>query len=297
MIELKEIEKIAREVLEKEPYLDKKENCFEYNIYAEYNDYLHEDTIKYILSKESSEERYDALYETLFEMYDNYTSDIMVDYRNKILSHIEEHHPSIDYYEAQDYLDDYLSNILEINLPTDHYLDIDVKANLVLDTGDANYDFSINELAAIKDSGLSEESSILWVSKTQGYNKEQTEKAILEDEYNNSKFLKSLSQEVLNAHYMNAFTFLINSTFRELMDFDKTKTKSITVSKNTNCGLVDFWYGAGGTLEVELEKDIEIPVSIIDSFTIDGGRGTYSVDNIYGLISEAWNGNIKYNSK
>lgn len=297
MVELKEkelIKRIAKEYLSKETYLDKKGETFIYDIYAEYNDCLDESTIKDILSKESVEARYEAFYDTMYEMYDDYASDITADYKNKILNYIEENYPDIDYYEAQDIMDNYIYDILAINYPDDHYLNVDICANLVLDTGDANYDFGINEIGAIKDSGLSDESSILWIAKSQGYSKEDTEKAINNGEYKNSKFLKSLSEEIYNAHYMNAFTFLIKSSLKELMDFDKEKIKSITVNKSSNCGLVDFWYGAGGMIEVELEKDIEIPADIIDSFTIDGNRGTYSIDSIYGMAEDAWNGQIKY---
>lgn len=294
MIKTAELKEIVNKVLKKHKCLEEKDGIFKHQIYLEYNDYLDNDFIVSVLEKDSVESRYSYFMDQLYIAYDDEIVRIIHSYKGYILDYIEEKYPDIDYYEVESELEDILSDILIIELPDDEYLNTKVLANLVLDTGDANYDFSINELLAIRDSGLSEESSILWVALSQGYSKKETQNAILNGEYKESKFLKTLAEEVLNAHYMNAFTFLIDSTLRELMDFDKKSIKSVKVNKNTNCGLVDFWYGAGGMIDIELEKDIEIPSDIIDSFTIDGLRGTYSIDNIYGMSSDAWNGSAKY---
>lgn len=289
------IKEAVKKILNEDSYLTKKDDMYIYEIYADYRDKLNESDIKNILSKDSSEAKMDAFNDLMYDFYFDHAAEIFDNYKREIVDYISEHHSDIEY--PDDDINEYLEDLLSIEYPTDHYLNTSVKANLILDTGDANYDFSVNSLDSIKDDGLSEESAILWVAKSQGYTKEETEKAIIEDKYNNSKFLKSISEEVLNANSMNAFTFLVDTTLEDLINFNKDTIKSVTISKNTNCGLVDFWYGAGGMIEVSLEKDLEIPVSIIDSFDIDGNRGTYSIDRIYGMADDAWNGEVKYNLK
>lgn len=287
MLNGKELKNEVIGILKKYRYLEEKDGYFIHQFYADYNDSLREETIKSILEKETVEDRKDKLSDVLFDIYYFAIFDAMESYKNMVINELKE--KGIEFNE--DCVDDCVRELISCEYPTSHYLNTKVYANLLLDVGDANYDFSVNDLRNInREDGISEESAILWVAKQQGYTKEQLESAVFDGEYNGSKFLKSMSCEVENGHYMNAFTFLFKTTIGELIGFNKESIEGIKISKDTNCGLVDFWYGAGGPIEVELEKDIIVPSNYIDSFTIDGGRGTYSIDSIYGPTREIWNG-------
>jgi hypothetical protein len=156
---------------------------------------------------------------------------------------------------------------------------------LILDTGDGNYDFTLNNLFSEKK--IANESALLWLAKKQGYTKTQLKAAIFENECGDSKFLKSVRQECANVTtHMNALAFFVKITIKELIEY-KEKSGAVLIKKGTSCGLIDVWNGAGGVLEIQLEKDVKIPKNKIRSFTIDGGDG-YGVDQIYGMSSSFW---------
>lgn len=279
-----------KEILDKDTYLEKRndgEYCYEF--YADYKDELSEDTIIKILNEKNKDDRYDLFNEILFDMYCFSEVDVLDDYVNLITANLSED----DFDVNHDFIFDYLRDLIYFKYPNEHYLNTKVYANLILDVGDANYDFSVNDLRYMEEDVIPDESAILWLAEQQGYSKEQLKKAIFYNDCDNSNFLKTLRREVFDAHYMNALTFLFETTLKDLMDFEKDNTESLIVGKKTNCGLVDYWYGAGGNIEINLEKDVIIPGKFIDSFTIDGGSGQYSINSIYGPNRSIWNGQFK----
>ena len=60
-------------------------------------------------------------------------------------------------------------------------------------------------------------------------------------------------------------------------------------------GLFSPWNGAGSVLEVELEKDVRLPVKFIYSALPDGAsRWKYgSVADVYGMCGSAWRDTLK----
>ena len=74
-------------------------------------------------------------------------------------------------------------------------------------------------------------------------------------------------------------------TLVDLIDYLE-EPKDIVLDKYTNCGLVDFWNGAGGMLDICLNKEVIIP-KIYVNISIDGGHG-YSIRSIYGMCSTYW---------
>ena len=127
----------------------------------------------------------------------------------------------------------------------------------------------------------------MWLAKKQGYKKNETKNALLDCEYNNSRFLKSLREELLNCtSHMNTLVFLTKMTIREWLEIlNKDK---ITIPKNTTCGLVDFWMGTGGLLNIHLEKDITINKENIHQIIPDCCK-SYSIHSIYGCTDNIWN--------
>lgn len=303
------VKEIMLDTLKGEYFHDEKNNCYYNEVYMDYNDYLEESTIKDILDAENSR---DYFYDYISDAYMEYISDLESEALNKVIDAISEEYSNdcdelnedydysiYNFEDDEEELRELLYDYFYVKIPYEHYLNQSVNADLIIDAGDGNYDFTLNNCWN-DEYEVHEESSIFWLAKTQGYNREQLLRALNEESYEKNKFLTSIYEEVLNCtSSMNALTFFIKSTIGEMIDFKEglDNNGSITIDKNTNCGLVDFWCGAGGLLGIELEKNVDIPVKIIDSFTIDGGRGTYGVDEIYGASDSLWNGYCTINEK
>ena len=111
-------------------------------------------------------------------------------------------------------------------------------------------------------------------------------------------FLRSMRQEMANLpSHMACLTFLVRMTLGQAIDLNWDMTQnpsgSIILDKETMCGLYDMWSGGGSVLEVELERDVKIPYSIIRSALPDGGDGQYSVGETYGMAASAWQETFK----
>lgn len=128
-----------------------------------------------------------------------------------------------------------------------------------------------------------------------------------------SPFTNSVISELINlSSHMGSLTFLVNmplSQFLKLKEAIKEEKPLndsyyynerngegyITISKDTECGLFDAWQGGGSVLEIALEKDVDVPLKAIWTPWIDVNNGCpygYSVDEVYGLSSEAWRGSL-----
>jgi hypothetical protein len=107
---------------------------------------------------------------------------------------------------------------------------------------------------------------------------------------------------------MNVLSFLAKMTLEEYfklhkaIGIEKSKNKScypterkgrgyITLSKMTTCGLYDPFSGASGLLEIKLDKDVRLPIRLIESAKQDGARG-YSIQEIFGVTSALWKDNV-----
>ena len=197
----------------------------------------------------------------------------------------------------------------------EHYNET-VKVNIMLDTGNANSDFTrddiLNYCNYYSNGGKDlKDSSILWLAKQQkkaGLLREAIKGKQIDD-----KFINSCIQELENLpSHMATLTFLVNMKLfdyfelREAMESEKELNKSyiledrkgkgtITISKDTMCGLFDVWSGGGSVLEIELDKDVVLPIKCIWKAEIETGKSEYgySVDSVYGLVGSAWDGTVK----
>ena len=122
-----------------------------------------------------------------------------------------------------------------------------------------------------------------------------------------SKFLKSVADELLNGYYdvCQCLTVLTTASLDDLDDLadillkrDNCK-KTITVSKNTMLGLLAPFIGGGSTLDICLDKDFEFSTDMIYDVQIEsrdqrsGIHRFYTVDSIYGLCGDAWDSKMK----
>ena len=191
----------------------------------------------------------------------------------------------------------------------------------MVDCGNWNYDCTcdnvLNWYGNSGDGSIDETSSMLWLAKTQGKAtalRKACKKAHRNDGYyvdreeDKDKFIESCIQEFENlSSHMGTVTFLVKMSLFQLFDllelqnneYDEKgkydprkneKSKSyITLGKDTMCGLFDNWNGGGSLLEIELEKDVKLPIKYA-VFSVDGCKmyGRYDIGEVYGMSSSAW---------
>lgn len=304
------INEVGKKVLEEETFFNKESGLYEDEIYIDYRD--KQDLEKHLMEflKEYSDmnasELKDALYDDFYEIYQETSSEMYHSFQEKIVDvTIEKLYEEIADFCTDDYIDDlcdltntFLENNYIVVYPDNYYFNqIELGFNVILDTGDGNYDFSLNTIDDLDENPtLDDESSMLWLIEQQGYNLEDIKAATSGD-----KFLTSVENEILNVSSgMNAVTFFVKMTVNKYLELqEKLKSKedcNIIIPKNAKCGLVDYWLGAGSLLEIDLEKDVIIPKKNIWKIDIDDNIGRYGVAEIYGYYKNdesLWNAEIK----
>lgn len=219
--------------------------------------------------------------------------------------------------EQEEEVNDWLYEFVSFEAPYKHYLNQDVCVNIMMDTGDGNYDFTLNAhypcwYGGKQGDALDNKASIVWLAQQQGYTKGQLRKALDNGDMANPKgFLESMRVELANmASHMQTLTFLVEMSFEKLLMlnqlikqqdrnghfYDARKNPYcgyIVLDKGTMCGLYDPWQGGGSVLEVQLEKDVKIPVKYIWTALPDEAGPGYSVSNVYGMCRSAWRDTLK----
>lgn len=67
----------------------------------------------------------------------------------------------------------------------------------------------------------------------------------------------------------------------------------MVLGKDTTCGLYDSWNGGGSVLEIELDKDVKLPIKYAE-ICVEGCRMRgYDVNEVYGLIDSCWKHSLK----
>ena len=341
------INKIKETINNSDYYLtyDEKSDCFYGEIYADYRDEFSDENISDILKSNCPQERFN---EIMFDSYFDYEWELKADVIQFVINELEDNEEmgyiSFEKYchenglsndsikshkewqlrcaEITDLIQAYCDEHIYFNYSYQHYLDQEVCIDILVDTGDLNFDYTLNSMYPHYNSNIEDEiderASLVWLSSQQGYNKERLEKALKEEMYDGSKFLKSVREEILNTSTsVNCLVFLAKMTLRDAMKLQERikedkKLKSdgscgswydpknrlgtdfITIDKSVECGLFDTWNGTGSMLEIVLEKDIQLPLKYIDSIEVDScsTRG-YGVADVYGLDSSPWRNVVK----
>lgn len=201
----------------------------------------------------------------------------------------------------------------------------EIKVNIMVDCGNWNYDCVcdnvLNWYGNSGDGSIDKESSMLWLAKTQGKAtalRKACKQVHRDDGYyvdrdkNKDKFIESCIQEFENLpSHMATVTFLVKMSLFELFDLIELQNKEydekgkydprkneksksyIVLGKETMCGLYDSWSGGGSVLEVELDKDVKLPIKYA-VFCVEGCKmHGYDIDEVYGLIDSCWKGTVK----
>lgn len=285
---------------------DASKEVFNFEIYTSYNDYLDSRTIREIFNHDNPRE---YLEEKIFDWYQESEWDIIGQLRTELEDQVGE-------IDDEDWLDSIDEHVL-IDYPFDHFFGQAVQVNIFVDTGDGNYDFTLNahwpHYNGVRGAKFEPKASLVWLAKQQGYTKTQLDKFVNSnaDCYDPKGFLESVVVELANmTTHMPCLTFMTEMTIEECLDLQEKIERSrtnddnrydattrpnvgyITLAKNTECGLYDPWSGGGSVLEIQLEKDVNLPIRYIRSALPDGCDG-YQIADCYGLGTDFWRRTIK----
>ena len=284
----------------------------EYEIFADYGDKISLATIADIVE---SPYPMDAIYEAVDDAYMDYQLSILSEFTGmvkKILS--DDDGPLIGGLSEADSerIGELVNENLSFALPMDHFLNQEVAVDLMIDTGDGNTDYTANSVYPSyygeKAIPIEKEASLVWLAETQGYSYRDLVIALHKGDVANPKgFLDSVRQEVANiTSSMNCLTFLLKMTLRDLIQLNtliklqepggqhfydanlRPDCGMIRISKKAVSGLYDPWNGAGSLFEIELEKDVDLPIRYIRSAMPDGSTFRWSVSAVYGMMDSAW---------
>lgn len=291
---------------------EEKNGWFVYEIFADYDDRIDDKTVDEILTgRPDYEADYEeAFYELIESFYDEYRFTLRYEAVKDAMKGVYPKDAGEEE-EMVDFLTDLFDEITGFIVPTEHYLDQEYCVDLMIDTGDGNYEYACNSVYphyyGEKGSGIEDVASLVWLARTQGYSKAELEHALDEgDIANPNGFLETVRQEVANeTSGLNCLTFLVKMTLKDLIKLNELHDIStpngmkiydadarpdcgtIKISKEAEPGLYDPWNGAGSVFEIQLEKDIELPIKYIRSCLPDA-HFRWSVKSVYAIPSSGW---------
>lgn len=195
----------------------------------------------------------------------------------------------------EDNLYSFLADSFMFDFPTHIFNKFYVRLNILLDFGDANYDYTLNNPESINSEEALENSSLLKFIELSGYSKEDfikyfnDEEDFDEDEVK-SEFFSDVYNEIINTTTgMNALTMFVSVPFLEYNQLDYKD--SLSFKKGTNLGLYDPFSGAGSVLEIESINEITISKENM-RIEVEDDMAGYAVEDIYGSIDDLWKSTI-----
>lgn len=313
-ITMETIQSRLKEIIEKEEYTNEDGGI---EMYLDYRDTLSKETLYNIMTADNPREYFN-------ELISDWTIDGSLYYEDEFEKEIKNNltEDEKDFFEEnEDELREWFRENYYFYYDSEHYNET-VKVNIMLDTGNLNYDCTrdniLNYCNYYSNGGKDlKDSSILWLARQQkkaGLLRKAIKEICNGNEYKeDDKFIKSCIQELeeLPSH-MATLTFLVNMKLFDYFELkeamaaenklnnsyyleDRKGKGTITISKDTMCGLFDVWSGGGSVLEIELENDVVLPIKCIWRAEIETGKSEYgySVDSVYGLVGSAWDGEVK----
>ena len=261
--------------------------CFYTELFADYRDELGKRDLQDIAD---SDHPCEAFYDWLNDAYEDEVDQAWFNLASECADDLEIEHETAW---------EFLTERVEVRLPEQHFLDQEIHVDILVDTGDANYDFICNNIApawgGCDPDEAHVEASIFWLAGQQGYCKDYVI-AALKGEETRSAFLESLVREVENeASSINVLTFLCTMTLGQWIEVRKAGRRgALWIEKDVVCGLFDPWSGAGSAMDLELEHDVVLPMELVHEITPDACLYRYGVDEVYGLVGKAWGAEVEY---
>lgn len=295
----------------------------EYRVYFDYRDEVEEDTIneaffKYVENDNGYSNFSDYLEDIIYNEWN------LFDHENYLIDDIEGAAR-----EEEDFISDILEYTIEEGYFWDYLYDVgyqgiswdihdivsDTKVNLLLATKEEiNQDLSSIATAFLDEDynsdndKIAKDNALNYLIRQQGYFTKSEEFLTGTRNPQHSKFLNSIEDELNNAYCGDCHCLTVLAS-ASLDDLDKladillkkeTAKQKITVSKDCEIGLFAPFVGGGSTLEIQLDKDFEIPVDMLYDVQIEhrgnysGLHGFYTVDSVYSLVGSCWRADMKF---
>ena len=267
--------------------VEEENGCFYTELFADYRDELDKRDLQAIADSDDPRE---AFWDWLNDAYEDEVNHAWLNLASECAEDLEIEHETAW---------EFLTEMVEVRLPEQHFLDQEIHVDILVDTGDANYDFICNNIApawgGCDPDEAHAEASIFWLAEQQGYCKDYVI-AALKGEETRSAFLESLVREVENeASSINVLTFLCTMTLKQWIEvLEAGRRGALRIEKDAVCGLFDPWSGAGSTIDLELEHDVVLPIELVHEITPDVCLYRYWVDEVYGLVGQAWGAEVEY---
>lgn len=286
---------------------DEKNDCYFDEPYIDYNDKLDDKEISKILESDDPERM-------LIDILCDYYEDDEWQFKKQIINKFQETEAGSKYSWEEIYNE--LPEIWYFGIQYECYEQQEVCMDILVDTGDMNYDYTLNAVYphynGREDDEIDDKASLVWLAKTQGYTKEQLQNQLTngKDKLDVKGFLKTVYQEVINCSTScPTLIFPIKMTLEQAMKicqiinnrdeggykYNPEKREdcgSIVIDKSVDCVLYDYDEGGGGCWGIELEKDVELPIKFIH-IAIPDGALHYSMKECYGVTSECWKKALK----
>lgn len=308
MNEIEELKEKIDNLLRKQFYLKEQNGEFYGSLYVDYRDELCDETVKKILNSENPR---DSFYEVLFDMEID-ASTYEYDYiENELFKSLTDEEKDIFYGED---LRTWLFDHVHFSYDEEDW-DKELEVNLMVDTGDSNYDFACNNTLSWygnHTTDFDERSSIKWLAKQQRRytllkktikerygSKAKDDNDFTEEFPEVNKFVDTTIEELINnSHCCCVLTFMPKMSLLELIDLKEYIKNNpegyITISKDTDCGLFAPFVGGGSLLSICLEKDVKLPNKFVYDIYMDGMKNHgYDIGEVYGMCSSAWKGTIR----
>ena len=297
----------------KDGFHQNEDGTFSYEIYPYGRDQLSEQIIGEILRAETDD--YISLLERkIVSWYFDEVCEVKSELEEAVFDALYNNGTYRYITEAQkDFVRSILGERVFYNIPTEHYLSKKTNTVIFLDSGDSNYDFVLNHIhpayAACEDEPIDEKAGLAWLAKQQGYSVKDLDEFLRGSSGKESKFLRSVEQELSNLSNQRAVVaFILQMEVRDILQvnnvirkqemaqkrfWDATKRPecgSITLSAETVCGLFNPWDGGGSLMEIELERDVDIPIRFIDKIAPDEvhDKYEYGVNEVCGFVDSVW---------
>lgn len=303
---MKDIKELVMDYLAENHAWDKKaDGTYHFEIYVDYRDMLEDHTAQEILESDSPR---DTLIEKLWDWYQESEWDILDDLVNDFKEEVdpkllEDANIIEDGNIDDDMIRDIFQDTVYVDYPEDWALGQEFCFNIIVSTGDDNYDFWINEHIVDEDGNIdenAEKAGLVWLVKQQGHTLEELVKILKSDCVEEPKtFLETVQQEVDNGYGCEALTFCVEMTLGRAIALkermESNPNGSIVLDKRATCGLFDFWQGGGSALGITCEKDVEIPFGNIWKLYIDERRSNRgdSIHDVYGTDDSLWKDYLK----
>lgn len=109
-------------------------------------------------------------------------------------------------------------------------------------------------------------------------------------------FIRSVREEIdeNSSEAMSELCALVRMDAREMLDLigkrSEAKGSLVLPRDCATMGIFNQWSGCGGVLDILLEKDAVMPLSMIRGFQIEGQSDPegYTVNDVYGLVGSCW---------